>query len=337
MRDLDSAVGRLDDILISVYVIIAALIIAVALETQLTTLVTGAGSLILGLSWLIGGSLQEVLASIIFLFIKHPFDVGDRVNIGKESYTVKEIRLLSTVFLDSNSTLVQAPNTVLNTMFIQNYRRSPQMSETFSFDVSYATTFDDLEKLREKMLDFVKTGRRDYQPSFDVAVKDFLDQERMTLTADIKYKSNWQQGALKAQRRNKWICALKIALAEVNIYGPKGNPNASPATTRYTKVPYEEILAKEHQEAQNTLHSPSLPPKGWQLTDDNAVIVEDSNNLFGETDELYMTSPRRHLSEGPGDGVRHRPSVPAAVSMPTPAIASSSGSRTDVIEMTPQR
>ena len=78
------------------------------------TLITGAGTLILGLSWLIGGSLQEVLQSIIFLFIKHPYDVGDRVTVEKETYTVKEIRLLSTIFLDSNACLVQAPNTVLN-------------------------------------------------------------------------------------------------------------------------------------------------------------------------------------------------------------------------------
>jgi hypothetical protein len=68
------------------------------------------------LSWLIGGSLQEVLTSIIFLFVKHPFDVGDRVNLEKDSYTVKEIRLLSTIFLDSSGTLVQAPNTGLNKM-----------------------------------------------------------------------------------------------------------------------------------------------------------------------------------------------------------------------------
>lgn len=67
-----------------------------------------------GLSWLIGGSLQEVLTSIIFLFIKHPFDVGDRIVVNKETYTVKEIRLLSTVLLDSGSTLVQAPNIILN-------------------------------------------------------------------------------------------------------------------------------------------------------------------------------------------------------------------------------
>jgi small-conductance mechanosensitive channel len=74
------------------------------------------GLLIPGLSWLIGGTLQEVLASIIFLFIKHPFDVGDSVVLLKENYTVREIRLLSTVFIDSNGTSVQAPNNVLNTM-----------------------------------------------------------------------------------------------------------------------------------------------------------------------------------------------------------------------------
>ncbi|KAG5643162.1 hypothetical protein DXG03_001492 [Asterophora parasitica] len=293
MRDLDSAVGRLDNILITVYVIIAIIIIAVALETQLVALVTGAGTLLLGLSWLIGGSLQEVLSSIIFLFIKHPFDVGDRVNIQKEIYTVKEIRLLSTVFLDSNSVLVQAPNNLLNTQFIQNHRRSPQMSETFTFDVSYATTFEDLEKLRERMLAFVKSERRDYQPAFDVSVKDFPEQDKMTLTADIKYKSNGQQGALKSKRRNKWICTLKTVLAELAIYGPKGDPNAPAATTRYTQVPYEEILAKEREATGE--HIPltaGLPPQGWQLSDNNAAIVDEANDVFGEQDEVsHVVAP----------------------------------------------
>ena len=69
-----------------------------------------------GLSWLIGSSLADVLTSIIFLFIKHPFDVGDRVDLPEGSYTVKQIDLLSTIFLDSQGTLVQAPNTVLSTL-----------------------------------------------------------------------------------------------------------------------------------------------------------------------------------------------------------------------------
>jgi small-conductance mechanosensitive channel len=45
------------------------------------------------------------------------------------------------------------------------------MSETFTFDVSYSTSFEDLERLREKMLEFVTNERRDYQPVFDVNIK----------------------------------------------------------------------------------------------------------------------------------------------------------------------
>ena len=106
MQDLDSAVGRLDNIFMSLYVIIAILILGaflspsstyntreliifcfcikllvVIMDRSVASLITGAGTLILGLSWLIGDSLAEVLASIIFLFIKHPFDVGDRIMV----------------------------------------------------------------------------------------------------------------------------------------------------------------------------------------------------------------------------------------------------------------
>lgn len=42
------------------------------------------------------------------------YDVGDRVEIDGNTYTIKEIRLLSTIFIDSRGCQVQAPNVVLN-------------------------------------------------------------------------------------------------------------------------------------------------------------------------------------------------------------------------------
>ena len=72
--------------------------------------------------------------------------------------------------------------------FIHNMRRSPQMSESFEFDVvgstvpvfvavmcshdqqAYSTSFEQIERLRELMLSFLKVERRDYQPIFDVYV-----------------------------------------------------------------------------------------------------------------------------------------------------------------------
>ena len=50
----------------------------------------------------------------MFVFIKHPFDVGDRVGIDGNAYVVKEINLLSTVFLDSKNVSMQALNLGLN-------------------------------------------------------------------------------------------------------------------------------------------------------------------------------------------------------------------------------
>ncbi|KAL0955922.1 hypothetical protein HGRIS_002114 [Hohenbuehelia grisea] len=337
MRDLDSAVGRLDNILMTVYVVIAALIIAVVLETQLTSVVTGAGTAILGLSWLIGGSLQEVLTSIIFLFIKHPFDVGDRINLEKGGmYTVKEIRLLSTVFLDSNGTSVQAPNSVLNTMFIQNMRRSPQMSETFKFDVHYSTSFEALEKLRENMLTFLVAERRDYQPIFDVSVVDFPDQEKMALTVDIKYKSNFQQGSLKTKRRNKWICALKRALADEKIYGPGGNPDAEPGIKRYTEVPWQQVQQQERMRDDTHAHDlpPAVPPGGWHLSDKNAALLDDADAVYGETDELHLTNPRRGLSTGLSDVSRAHSAAATGVSMPTAMTMPIAPQSNEHIEMT---
>ncbi|KAG8747159.1 hypothetical protein FRC10_002208 [Ceratobasidium sp. 414] len=326
MRDIDSAVGRLDNILMSLYFIIAAVVIAVTLETKLVTLLTGAGALVLGLSWLIGASAAEVLSSIIFLFIKHPYDVGDRVDIDKATYIVKEMRLLSTIFIDtSRGCLVQASNGGLGAKFISNIRRSAPMSETFVFDVAYSTEFEQIEALRRQMLSFVQSQGRDYLPIFDVVVSgivpilhkymrsfivfvDIPDQAKMTLKAEILYKSNWQQGALKTKRRNKWICALKTSMAELKIFGPKGDPSSKAPLTKYTQMPWEEFKASERVEMpapDAAGREPQIPRGEWSLTDQDAVILDRGQDVFHEVDELSMVQPQSRF----GQDLRQRRTV----------------------------
>ena len=51
MRDIDSAVGRLDYILMSVYTIVIGIFFAVVLDTALSALLSGAAAFVLAFSW----------------------------------------------------------------------------------------------------------------------------------------------------------------------------------------------------------------------------------------------------------------------------------------------
>ncbi|KAM0747079.1 hypothetical protein T439DRAFT_359919 [Meredithblackwellia eburnea MCA 4105] len=252
MRDIDSAVGRLDSILMSVWYLVAIIIEIGLLDASFQTMIAGAGTVILGLSWLIGTTAQEILASIIFLFVKHAYDCGDRVDIDGQAFVVKEMHLLSTIFRRVDGVIVQAPHSVLNTKFINNIRRSGAIMEKFTWDVDFSTPFEKIEALRDRMLQFLEIEKRDFIPTINIAVSDFEGQGKMTLECMIQYKSNWQNGALKAQRRNKWCCALKLAMAQLGIYGPADAGNPSPVAappTEYTLVPYEEVERQKKAEA----------------------------------------------------------------------------------------
>ncbi|GAA5928375.1 hypothetical protein JCM3775_000591 [Rhodotorula graminis] len=252
MRDIDSAVGRLDNILMTVWYIVALLIEAGLLNASFNTMIASAGTFILGLSWLIGTTMQEILASIIFLFIKHPYDVGDRISIDAVDYIVLEMHLLSSIFKKVDGTVTQAPHSLLNTKFLLNYRRSGPIWESYTWDVDFGTPLEKIEALRARMLEFLEQERRDFIPAIDISIVDFASQGKLTLSAPINYKSNFQNGALKTQRRNKWIVSLKTALAELEIYGPAGAGDPAPAAADpvlYTQVPWDEVKAKAAEAA----------------------------------------------------------------------------------------
>jgi hypothetical protein len=62
---------------------------------------------------------------------------------------------------------------------------SGQMSESFTFEVEYSTTFKQIETLRGLMLGFVQSERRDYQPLFDVVVVGKCPHRSLEFTFDI--------------------------------------------------------------------------------------------------------------------------------------------------------
>jgi len=77
------------------------------------------------------------------------------------------------------------------------------MSEKVQLSVDFGTTFLAIQKLRREMQKFVRENSRDYANELEVEIMDAKGLDKLLLQIIIKHKSNWQNDALKAHRRNK--------------------------------------------------------------------------------------------------------------------------------------
>lgn len=223
MHDVDQAIHVLDNLLFGIAFIIAVLLFVSFVTTGAATVIAAGATTLLSLSFIFMATGQEILASCIFVFVKHPFDVGDRVDVSDKSYVVEHISLLYTVFRNvDDHRLTQVPNNVLNSTWIDNFTRANAMHERLTVPVAFDTSFAEIQALREEMEIFVrdKDNSRDFQPDIEIEVTGVGDLDKLELQVDIRHKSNWSNETVRAARRSKFMCALVLAMRKIPIRGP---------------------------------------------------------------------------------------------------------------------
>ncbi|KAJ4323509.1 hypothetical protein N0V94_001839 [Neodidymelliopsis sp. IMI 364377] len=229
MHDVDAAINALDGLLFTIVFIVCIFVIAAFLSHGFVDTLTTSATALLSLSFVFAATAQEILGSCIFLFAKHPYDIGDRVDITAEQLTVEHIALLYTVFKRvANGKTVQIPNIVLNSLWVENITRSKAMREQISVFCAFDTSFEDIHLLKLEMQSFLRdpVNSRDFHPDTDIEVISIAEMNKLELRVEIRHKSNWSNESLRASRRSKFMCALVVALRKVPILGPAGGDAA---------------------------------------------------------------------------------------------------------------
>lgn len=170
LQDLDIVISQLDNLFSAVVLILTILLFVSLISESSLNVLTGASALVLAFSFAFSSTAQEIVNAILFVFVKHPFDVGDRVDIYPtgnvsvgQTYYVKNLSLLYTEFKRPEGHIVQMPNQFLNTVVILNMRRTAAgLAEAIPVYLKFGTTLEQIEGLREKMLAFVKAEKREY-------------------------------------------------------------------------------------------------------------------------------------------------------------------------------
>jgi hypothetical protein len=229
MHDVDQAINALDGLLLTIALIVCIFVIIAFLAPGFRATLTTSATALLSLSFVFATTAQEILGSCIFLFVKHPYDIGDRVDITTEQLTVEHIALLYTVFKRvTNGKTVQIPNIVLNSLWVENITRSKAMREQVSVFCAFDTSFEDVNALKQEMISFVRdpANSRDFHPDIEIEVVSIAEMNKLELRVEILHKSNWSNESLRTARRSKFMCALVLALRKVPIAGPGGSDAA---------------------------------------------------------------------------------------------------------------
>lgn len=191
MHDVKQSIASLDYLGQLAVLVVSGVIFAAFFSSNFVAHLTVFTTTALSFSFAFAGTVQEFASSCIFIFSKHPYDVGDRIYVNGTEMTVKNISLLYTTFerIDNNRA-VQIPNTINNTNWIENVSRSSAMRESFNVTVDAGTTAEDIKALQNELNNFVtSTGhKRDYKPDVVVDINEVGNFASLQLRIEYTHK-----------------------------------------------------------------------------------------------------------------------------------------------------
>lgn len=162
--------------------------------------------------------------------------------------------LLTTTFV----TVVQAPNSLLNTLFILNQRRSSGLADPIELKLRFGTPSAVVEELKARMLEFVLDNKRDYLPRIISEVRTIDEVYSVTLNVIFFHKSNYQNELLRLQRHNKFAAELMHQMTELGIEGPR---KAQPGGAKDYPFYYAPAAPPPSYNEQQSATGP-FPPEG---------------------------------------------------------------------------
>ena len=159
--DSQSIVGQVQTVIHAVLLVGVALVtVAVLLRDGLGRFWTGVSAAFIGLSFVFGNSVHQLLENCIFLLLSHPFDLGDAVRIDGRQYTVVGLRIQYVTLSHTSGNVVHVATSDLTRARITNLSRSNGEWDTISFAVTDDATTDACEVVADAVVDALQANTR---------------------------------------------------------------------------------------------------------------------------------------------------------------------------------
>lgn len=127
------------------------------------------------------------------------------------------MNILTTVFLGELNAKIWYPNSILATKPIQNFYRSPEMSESFEFFVHSSTSAEKIAHLKDMISKYIASKSEYWKSSFSMFIMDLDNAGKMKLSLNLTHTMNYQDFEEKVSRRSDLLWEMKKNLEALSI------------------------------------------------------------------------------------------------------------------------
>ncbi|CAA0827748.1 Mechanosensitive ion channel protein 6 [Striga hermonthica] len=217
LNDTKTAVDKLHRMVNVIVAIIILVVCLIILGIATSKFMLYISSQIVIVAFIFGNSCKTVFEAIIFVFVIHPFDVGDRCEVDGVQMIVEEMNILTTVFLRYDNQKIIYPNVTLATRPISNYYRSPDMGDSIEFAVHIATPAEKIATIKQRITSYIENRSDHWYPEPSVVVMELQDLRTLKLSVWMRHRMNHQNMGEKWKRRAVLVEELVKILKELDI------------------------------------------------------------------------------------------------------------------------
>ncbi|XP_061374979.1 mechanosensitive ion channel protein 10 [Gastrolobium bilobum] len=217
LSDTKTAVKQLNNLVSGILVVVTIIVWLLLMEIATTKVLVFLSSQLLLAGFMFGNTCKNIFEALIFVFVMHPFDVGDRCVVDGEQLLVEEMNILTTVFLKPNNEKVYFPNSILASKPISNYYRSPDMGDSVEFSIDFMTPVEKVGALKEKINRYLERTPQYWHPNYNLVVKEIENVNKIKMGLFVTHKMNFQEFGEKNKRRTELLLEIKKIFEELNI------------------------------------------------------------------------------------------------------------------------
>ncbi|CAL8467439.1 g6977 [Coccomyxa elongata] len=220
LKDTKTVVGRLKFVISIVLHILFAFFYLTIYNVDIQKVWLLFSSVVLAFAFVFGNSIRQLYEAVIFLFVIHPYDVGDWLLMGTAQYQVEEISLATTTLRGTDNVRQYYSNTKMIGGSIVNLSRSDNKYEIFTIPVGLGTPSHVVDVVTRHVDEHLNANRLEFSGDRIIVFKEITDTMpiRMQILIAVQLTHTGADIGRTLRARSAILTVVNDTLQEMGVF-----------------------------------------------------------------------------------------------------------------------